>query len=197
MARETTKTPHGSEGARLLDEYADSLGLSNDRIGEMVSVSGETVRRWRRSDKAPYAKRAELERALSIPASSWERAPSSPSPAAALAAKLKPGALPEDAEGLAGLVQQIARARAETGISAVTLAKLGAVEVRAREAHAKCRSWDEAAILASPAFERIETALTAALEPPADANDEAKRVYADLMRRVADAFVTLDTARAA
>jgi hypothetical protein len=76
----------------------------------------------------------------------------------------------------------------------VTLAKLGGVEVRARESRAKLRTWDEAAILASPVWTRVEDAILAALDAPADADEATKAIYAAIMRRVADALEELGTA---
>jgi hypothetical protein len=180
--------PPQNEGQRLLLE----LDLSNAEIAQLIKVSRESPRRWREGAKVPHERRADLERHLGIPSTAWDLAPRTPTPAEALASRLDPTALPPDDDGLAALVTQLQRARAEPGISTAVLAKISAVEVRAREARAKIRTWDEAAILASPAWRRIETTVLGAFDPPPDADEGLRRTHAAILRRVGEALALLD-----
>jgi hypothetical protein len=161
----THARPPESEGQRQLL----ALDMSASEIGAVIGVSGETARRWRRGEKVPHERRGAIQVKLGIPAVCWERAPRTPTPAEALASSLDPAAIPAEAKGLDALITQLEGARQEPNLSAVTLAKLGGVEVRAREAAAKCRSWDEAAIIASPAWHALKLRILDSLRPWPDA----------------------------
>jgi transcriptional regulator with XRE-family HTH domain len=128
--------PRANRGCQLLA----ATGVSSRKIGSVVGVSHHAVSRHLRGDTVPdHGTRLKYEQHYGIPAAAWDQAPAplegQPDASAQVAGAADTlaaiAALPSDETDLRSLVQQIRSMRSDPSVSAASLAKLAAVEMRA------------------------------------------------------------------